>query len=64
MPSENMPQESPSGEFQDDSYISRSGEKNQPMRVVSDQEAIDDPINEETADTDEQLGKSKSYDRN
>lgn len=48
--------EAPSGEVADNSYVSRSGHKNEPLNVVSDQERIEDPVDAE-ADTDEQLGK-------
>jgi hypothetical protein len=41
----------------DDSYVSRSGSKNEPIGVVSDNQRIEDPINGATADSDEQLGK-------
>ena len=45
----------PTGEVQDNNYISRSGEKNQPIPVQSDSTPINDPIDEVKADTDEQL---------
>lgn len=48
--------EAPSGEVVDNSYVSRSGHKNEPLNVVSDQERVAEPVDAE-ADTDEQLGK-------
>ncbi|KAI1323546.1 hypothetical protein F5Y16DRAFT_383496 [Xylariaceae sp. FL0255] len=49
--------EAPSGDVRDDSYVSRSGTKHEPIGVVSDQERIEDPIDDRKADTDEQLVK-------
>lgn len=49
--------EAPSGDVVDNSYVSRSGHKNEPLNVVSDQERIEEPIDAGKADTDEQLGK-------
>ena len=60
MPSrENMNQESASAEFEDDSYVSRPGQKNEDLNVVSDKDQIEDPIDEATADSEEQLGMIK-----
>jgi hypothetical protein len=50
--------EAPSGEFRDDSYVSRSGHKNEPLAVQSDNDRVEDPINADKADSDAQLGKS------
>ncbi|KAK7967335.1 uncharacterized protein PG986_001612 [Apiospora aurea] len=47
--------EAPSGEVADNSYVSRSGHKNEPLNVVSDQERVEDPIDADKADSDEQL---------
>ena len=47
--------EAPSGDFSDNSYVSRQGHKGEPLNVVSDQERIEDPIDARTADSDEQL---------
>jgi hypothetical protein len=52
--SENL-QDVPSGEFRDDSYVSRPGAKAEPLPVQSDADKVEDPINEAKADTDEQL---------
>lgn len=51
-------QDAPSGDFQDDSYVSRQGNKNEPLPVQSDADRVDDPIDGDIADSDEQLGKS------
>ena len=55
MSSENLT-DAPTGEFQDNSYVSRSGNKAEPLAVQSDDTKIEDPIDPNTADTDEQLG--------
>ncbi|KAI3319675.1 hypothetical protein HD806DRAFT_539020 [Xylariaceae sp. AK1471] len=47
--------EAPSGDVADDSYVSRSGSKNEEVPVLSDKDRIDDPIDEAQADSDEQL---------
>ncbi len=54
-------QDAPSAEFQDDSYVSRPGEKEQPIPVQSDSDRVEDPIDGEQADTDAQLGMSNSF---
>lgn len=46
----------PTGAVQDDSYVSRPGEKAEPIPVQSDNMKIEDPINSNTADSDQQLG--------
>ncbi|KAF5598766.1 tRNA pseudouridine38-40 synthase [Fusarium pseudocircinatum] len=48
-------QDAPSAEFQDDSYVSRPGEKEQPIPVQSDSDRVEDPVDGEQADTDAQL---------
>ncbi|KAF9781460.1 hypothetical protein IL306_013456 [Fusarium sp. DS 682] len=48
-------QDAPSAEFQEDSYVSRPGEKDQPIPVQSDGDRVEDPIDGEQADTDAQL---------
>lgn len=53
-------QDAPSAEFQDDSYVSRPGEKEQPIPVQSDSDRVEDPIDGEQADTDAQLGMLNS----
>ncbi|KAK2066729.1 hypothetical protein P8C59_000519 [Phyllachora maydis] len=45
----------PTGEVQDDSYVSRPGHKNEPVPVSSDAEVVEDPIDGESADSDAQL---------
>lgn len=56
MSSENL-QDAPTGEFQDDSYVSRPGTKGENIGVQADSDPVEDPIDAEVADTDEQLGK-------
>ena len=46
----------PAGDAQDNDYVSRPGQKDGPVPVQSDSAGIDDPIDEATADSDEQLG--------
>merc|ERR1712134_203180 len=57
MSAENL-QDAPAGEFQDNSYVSRSGNKSEPLPVQSDGDKIEDPVDENVADTDAQLGQS------
>lgn len=47
-----------SGNVQDDSYVSRSGEKQDSVPVQSDSADVGGGINTATADSDEQLGTS------
>ncbi|KAI5465380.1 hypothetical protein BGZ63DRAFT_399854 [Mariannaea sp. PMI_226] len=47
----------PSGEVVDESYVSRSGNKNEAIPVQSDKDMVEDPIGANTADTDEQLAR-------
>ncbi|KAI1415005.1 hypothetical protein F5Y13DRAFT_187694 [Hypoxylon sp. FL1857] len=49
--------EAPSGNVADNSYVSRSGHKNEEIPVLSDRDVIEDPINERKADSDEQLDR-------
>ncbi|KAI0473712.1 hypothetical protein GGR56DRAFT_676189 [Xylariaceae sp. FL0804] len=49
--------EAPSGEVADNSYVSRPGHKGEEVPVVSDQERIEDPVDEAKADTDAQLDR-------
>lgn len=56
MSSSNEISDIPSGAVQDNDYVSRTGEKNGPVPVQSDDAAIDGGVNEEVADSDEQLG--------
>ncbi len=46
----------PAGDAQDNDYVSRTGQKDGPVPVQSDSAGIDDPIDNATADGDEQLG--------
>ncbi|KAK6076405.1 hypothetical protein SCUP234_07139 [Seiridium cupressi] len=39
----------------DNSYVSRQGSKGEPLGVVSDETRIEDPIDAQTADSDQQL---------
>ena len=50
----------PSGETVDNDYVSRTGQKDH-MPVVGDKEAIEDPIDANTADSDAQLGMPEHY---
>ncbi|CAG9943999.1 unnamed protein product [Clonostachys rosea f. rosea IK726] len=56
MSSENL-QDAPTGEFQDDSYVSRPGTKGENIGVQADSDPVEDPIDAEVADTDEQLAR-------
>lgn len=47
-------QDIPTGDFQDNEYQSRTGQSEIP--VQSDDKAVEDPIDPETADSDAQLG--------
>lgn len=53
MSSENVP----SGEFSDESYVSRPGQKQDPIPVTSDNAPVESGVNAETADSEEQLGE-------
>lgn len=48
--------DAPAGDAQDNDYISRTGQKQGPIPVQSDNDAVEDPIDGATADSDEQLG--------
>ncbi|KAM5351141.1 hypothetical protein ACJ41O_003864 [Fusarium nematophilum] len=48
-------EDAPSGEFQENSYVSRQGEKAEPIPVQADSDKIEDPIDPNMADTDVQL---------
>jgi hypothetical protein len=48
----------PAGEAVDNDYTSRTGQKNAPVPVQSDNDAVEDPIDGETADSDAALGKA------
>lgn len=53
-------EDAPTGDVEDNSYISRQGNKNEPLPVQADGDRIEDPIDASTADSDEQLGKPMS----
>ena len=50
--------DAPAGDAQDNDYVSRTGQKQGPIPVQSDNDAVEDPIDGATADSDEQLGMS------
>jgi hypothetical protein len=50
--------DAPAGDAQDNDYVSRTGQKQGPIPVQSDNDAAEDPIDGATADSDEQLGMS------
>ncbi|EKJ78207.1 hypothetical protein NXS19_011493 [Fusarium pseudograminearum] len=49
----------PSASYEDNSYVSRPGEKDQPIAVQADSDRVEDPINAEQADTDVQLERDE-----
>ncbi|GKT99554.1 hypothetical protein FLAG1_01025 [Fusarium langsethiae] len=51
----------PSASYEDNSYVSRPGEKDQPIAVQADSDRVEDPIDAEQADTDAQLGKLATF---
>ncbi|XXH06041.1 hypothetical protein Hte_012486 [Hypoxylon texense] len=51
--------EAPSADVADDSYVSRSGHKNEEIPVQSDRERVEDPIDEAVADSDVQLNRDE-----
>lgn len=48
----------PAGDSMDNDYTSRTGQKNAPVPVQKDTDAVKDPIDPATADSDETLGTS------
>jgi len=48
----------PAGDSQDNDYVSRTGQKQGPIPVQSDNADVEDPVDPNTADSDEQLGLS------
>jgi len=50
--------DAPAGDAQDNDYVSRTGQKQGPIPVQSNNDAVEDPIDGATADSDEQLGMS------
>ncbi|OTB01294.1 hypothetical protein M426DRAFT_25744 [Hypoxylon sp. CI-4A] len=57
MSSYNNENQAPTAEFADNSYVSRSGHKNEAIPVRSDGEIVEDPIDASKADSDEQLAR-------
>lgn len=53
---DSVPSEVPAGDKMDNDYQSRTGQSDIP--VMKDEAQIEDPIHPETADSDEQLGRS------
>jgi len=51
----------PSASFEENSYVSRPGEKDQPIAVQADSDRVEDPIDAEEANTDAQLGMLKNF---
>ncbi|CAF3470446.1 unnamed protein product [Fusarium graminearum] len=49
----------PSASYEDNSYVSRPGEKDQPIAVQADSDRVEDPIDAEQADTDAQLERDE-----
>ncbi|KAJ4141629.1 hypothetical protein NW768_000844 [Fusarium equiseti] len=49
----------PSASFEENSYVSRPGEKDQPIAVQADSDRVEDPIDAEQADTDAQLERDE-----
>ncbi|KAE9376280.1 hypothetical protein N431DRAFT_367267, partial [Stipitochalara longipes BDJ] len=49
--------DAPTGDAQDNDYVSRPGQKDGPIPVQSDNTAIEDPIDGAMADSDEQLAR-------
>ncbi|CAG7559188.1 unnamed protein product [Fusarium equiseti] len=49
----------PSASFEDNSYVSRPGEKDQPIAVQADSDRVEDPIDAEQADSDAQLERDE-----
>lgn len=52
-----MSSEAPTGDVQDNEYVSRQGDR-EPIGVLGDDAKVEDPIDAETANSDAQLGKS------
>lgn len=48
--------DAPAGDAQDNDYTSRTGQKQAPIPVQSDNDNVEDPIDPNTADSDQQLG--------
>ncbi|KUJ07629.1 uncharacterized protein LY89DRAFT_601276 [Mollisia scopiformis] len=49
--------DAPAGDAQDNDYVSRQGQKGGPIPVQSDGASVEDPIDPNTADSDEQLAR-------
>ncbi|EFQ30357.1 uncharacterized protein GLRG_05501 [Colletotrichum graminicola M1.001] len=48
----------PTGEVKDNEYVSRQGDR-QPISVINDDAKVEDPIDDETADSDAQLERDE-----
>lgn len=51
-----MSSDIPQGDAQDNDYVSRTGQKEAPIPVQSDNDVVESGVDAETADSDEQLG--------
>ncbi|KAI4869724.1 hypothetical protein F4820DRAFT_365265 [Hypoxylon rubiginosum] len=51
--------ETPSGTVADDSYVSRSGPKNEEVSVQSDRERVEDPVEESVVESGLRLGRDE-----
>ncbi|CZR67609.1 uncharacterized protein PAC_17508 [Phialocephala subalpina] len=49
--------DAPAGDSQDNNYVSRTGQKQGPIPVQSDNDIVEDPIDSNVADSDEQLAR-------
>ncbi|KAF4823617.1 hypothetical protein CGCSCA5_v001665 [Colletotrichum siamense] len=47
--------EAPTGDVQDNDYVSRQPQRGEPIRVQADDAKVEDPIDPQTADSDQQL---------
>merc|ERR1711900_123115 len=53
----NMSSDIPQGDAQDNDYVSRTGQKEAPIPVQSDNDVVESGVDAETADSDEQLAR-------
>lgn len=58
-----MSSEQPTGDVADNDYVSRTGQKQAPVPVQSDNDTVEDPIDGDKADSDAQLGKFRAIRR-
>ncbi|KAG4421814.1 hypothetical protein IFR04_005064 [Cadophora malorum] len=52
-----MSSDIPQGDAQDNDYVSRTGQKEAPIPVQSDNDVVESGVDAETADSDEQLAR-------